>query len=103
MATTDGAVRIPYEAVVRWLEATGAGYAALMAIFFLSVALWWGLGDLIDNLAWSAVIVAVLWAVIALILYLIGRKRLKEVQGMPRTAESVKKIPEALKRNEENK
>ncbi len=81
----------------------GAGYAALMAIFFLSVALWWGLGDLIDNLAWSAVIVAVLWAIIALILYLIGRKRLKEVQGMPRTAESVKKIPEALKRNEENK
>jgi len=81
----------------------GAGYAALMAIFFLSVALWWGLGDLIENLAWSAVIVAVLWAIIALILYLVGRKRLKEVQGMPRTAESVKKIPEALKRNEENR
>lgn len=81
----------------------GAGYAAVMAVFFLSVALWWALGDLIDSLGWSAVIVAVVWAVVAGILYAIGRSRLKTVQGAPQTVETVKEIPEALKRNEENR
>lgn len=81
----------------------GAGYAGLMAVFFLSVALWWGLGDLIDNLGWSAVIVAVIWGIIAAILYAVGRKRLKTVQGAPKTVETVKEIPEALKRNQENR
>jgi Flp pilus assembly protein TadB len=81
----------------------GAGYAALMAIFFLSCALWWGLASLIGSVGWAAVIVAVIWAIIAAILYVVGRKRLKEVQGMPRTADSVKKLPETFKRNEENR
>ncbi|HEY9307423.1 MAG TPA: phage holin family protein [Microbacterium sp.] len=81
----------------------GAGYAGAMAIFFLSVALWWGLGDLIDSLGWSAVIVAVLWAIVAAILYAVGRKRLKTVQGAPKTVETVKEIPDALKRNQENR
>ncbi|OUE22571.1 hypothetical protein BFL34_00096 [Clavibacter michiganensis] len=78
----------------------GAGYAGLMAVFFLSVALMVGLGYLFDNQAWGAVVVAVIWAVIGLVMYLQGRKQLKTVQGAPRTAESVKKIPEAMKRNE---
>lgn len=81
----------------------GAGYAGLMAVFFLSVALWWGLGDLIDSLGWSAVIVAVIWGIIAGILFAIGRSRLKTVQGAPQTVETVKEIPDALKRNEENR
>jgi hypothetical protein len=81
----------------------GAGYAGAMAVFFLSVALWWGLGDLIDSLGWSAVIVAVIWAIIAAILYAVGRKRLKTVQGAPKTVETVKEIPDALKRNQENR
>ncbi len=81
---------------------SGAGYAALMAVFFLSVALWWGLGHLIDN-GWSAVVVALIWGVIALILFSRGRKEMKKVKGAPRTAESIKKIPETLKRNEENR
>jgi hypothetical protein len=80
----------------------GAGYAALMAVFFLSVALWWGLGHLIDN-GWSAVVVAVIWGIIAAVLYSIGRKRLKSVQGAPKTVDSLKKLPETLKRNEENR
>lgn len=81
----------------------GAGYAGLMAVFFLSIALWWGLGDLIDSLGWSAVIVAVIWAIIAAILYAIGRSRLKEVDGAPQTVETLKEIPETLRRNEENR
>ncbi|ONI60600.1 hypothetical protein ALI44B_01110 [Leifsonia sp. ALI-44-B] len=80
----------------------GAGYAGLMAVLFLSIALWWGLGHLIDN-GWSAVVVALIWAIIAGILYLQGRKKLKDVQGMPQTADSLKKIPDTLKKNEENR
>lgn len=81
----------------------GAGYAGSMAVLFVSLALWWGLGDLIDSLGWSAVIVAVIWAVIAGILFATGRSRLKSVQGAPQTVETVKEIPDALKRNEENR
>jgi hypothetical protein len=80
----------------------GAGYAGLMAVFFLSVALWWGLGHLIDN-GWSAVVVAVIWGIIALILYLVGKKEMKAVKGAPRTVESIKQVPDAIKRNEENR
>jgi hypothetical protein len=80
----------------------GAGYAALMAVLFLSIALWWGLGHLIDN-GWSAVVVAVLWGVIALVLFLVGRKQLKQIKGVPQTADSLKRIPESFKRNEENR
>lgn len=79
----------------------GAGYSASMAVLFLSIALWWALGTLVGN-GWSGVIVAALWAVIALILFLTGKGQLKQVKGMPQTIDSIKKIPESLKRNEEN-
>jgi hypothetical protein len=80
----------------------GAGYAASMTILFLSIALWWALGTLVGG-GWSGVIVAVIWAIIALILFLVGRKQLKEVNGAPKTVASLKKIPETLTRNEENR
>lgn len=80
----------------------GAGYAASMAVLFLSIALWWALGLLV-GWGWSAVIVAVIWGIIAAILFAVGRSRLKTVRGAPRTVETVKEIPDALKRNEENK
>lgn len=80
----------------------GAGYGALMAVFFLSVALWWALGTLIGG-GWAAVVVAVIWAVAALILFVIGRKQLTQVQGAPQTVETLKEIPETLRRNEENR
>ena len=80
----------------------GAGYAAIMAVLFLSIALWWGLGYLVGN-SWSGLIVAGIWALIGLVLYLMGRKELKTVKGAPRTVDSLKKIPDTLKRNEENR
>ncbi|BDI22951.1 phage holin family protein [Herbiconiux sp. L3-i23] len=80
----------------------GAGYAALMAVLFLSIALWWGLGHLIDN-GWSAVVVALIWAVIALVLFVVGRKQLKTIKGAPQTVDSIKRIPDSFKRNEENR
>lgn len=80
----------------------GAGYGALMAVFFLSVALWWALGTLMGG-GWAAVVVAVIWAIIAGILFAIGRSQLKKVEGVPQTVETLKEIPETLKRNEENR
>jgi hypothetical protein len=80
----------------------GAGYAGMMTLLFLSIALWWGLGHLIDN-GWSAVVVALIWGIIALVLYSRGRKELKTVKGAPETIDSLKKIPDALKKNEENR
>lgn len=80
----------------------GAGYAGLMAILFLSIALWWGLGHLIDN-GWSAVVVAGIWGIIALVLYLQGKKALSEIKGVPKTVDSLKKLPETLRKNEENR
>jgi len=80
----------------------GAGYAALMAVFFLSLAPWWALGTLIGG-GWSGVVVAVIWALIALVLFLVGRNQLKRVEGAPQTVETLKEIPDALKRNEENR
>jgi hypothetical protein len=80
----------------------GAGYGGLMALFFLSVALWWALIPVMGGV-WAAVIVALVWAFIALVLYVVGRNQLKEVQGAPQTVETLKEIPETLKRNEENR
>ncbi|MEV8220289.1 phage holin family protein [Microbacterium sp. NPDC077391] len=79
-----------------------AGYGALMAVFFLSMALWWALGTLIGG-GWSGVIVAIIWALIALVLFLVGRGQLQEVEGAPQTVETLKEIPDTLKRNEENR
>lgn len=80
----------------------GAGYSALMAVFFLSVALWWALGELMGG-GWAAVVVAVIWLIIALILYSVGRTQMKKVKGAPQTVETLKEIPETIKRNEENR
>ena len=41
------------------LVLSGAAVAGHMVLLFLSIALWWGIGYAIENLAWSALIVAV--------------------------------------------
>ena len=74
---------------------TAAAVAGGFALLFLSIALWWALGHVMD-LAWSAVIVAVLWAIVAAILALVGRSRLKSVQGAPQTAETLTEIPPTI-------
>lgn len=76
----------------------GAGLTALFALLFLSIAAWWGLGYLIGN-AWSAVVVAVVYGIVAAVLALRGRRELREIQGAPQTVETVKEVPEALKPN----
>ena len=44
---------------------------------------------------------AVLWAVIGAVLYTVGKKAIAEVRGLDRTTETVAKIPNAIKGNEE--
>jgi hypothetical protein len=78
----------------------GAGYAGIMTIFFLSMALMYGLGKAFDNIVWGAVVVAVIWGIVAAILYVMGRKEMKQVKGAPQTVDSVKRIPEALNPND---
>ena len=78
----------------------GAGISGYMVILFVSVAAWWGLGDTTGH-GWSALIVAAAWLILAAALALAGRNEIKSVSGLPRTADSVKKIPDAVKGNEE--
>jgi len=74
----------------------GAGLTALFALLFLSLAAMWALGSLI-GLGWSSLIIAVVYAVVALVLFLRGRKQLKTITGAPSTVDSLKKIPETVK------
>lgn len=75
----------------------GAAVGGYMVILFLSLALWIGIATLTGSLAWSAVIVAVIWAIIAAVLAVMGKKELKSVKGVPQTTETAKEIPETLK------
>lgn len=74
----------------------GAGVAGLFALLFLSIAAWWGLGYVIGN-AWSALVITVVYAIVALVLFLNARKSMKSVTGAPQTVDSLKKIPQTLK------
>ena len=77
----------------------GAAIAGYFVLLFLSVAVWWAIGSA-TGLGWSALIVAVIWAIIAAVLATVGRNSLKSIRGIPKTADTVKKIPDALKGNE---
>jgi len=75
----------------------GAGFAGYMVALFLSIALWWALANGMDE-AWAALIVAAIWAVIAAVLFAVGRKRMQQVHPKPeRTAQTLKEVPDALK------
>nr|WP_299037993.1 phage holin family protein [uncultured Pseudokineococcus sp.] len=78
----------------------GAGVAGHFVLLFLSIALWWGLGNAIGY-AWSGLVVAILWAVIAGVLAAVGRKELNKTKGLPQTQQSLQKIPNAVKGHEE--
>ena len=80
----------------------GAGVAGLMTLLFLSLALMWGLGLLIGN-TWSSIIVAVIWGIVAGVLALRGKKEIEEIQGAPKTAETLKKVPDAFKTSEDQR
>jgi len=76
---------------------SGAGVAGLLTAIMLSFALVFGLGNVMD-LGWSALIVAVLWAIIGAVLFSVGRNRIKTVNPIPpQTAQTLKEDAQWLK------
>ena len=77
----------------------GAGIAGHFVLLFLSLALMFALGWYLPD-GWAAVIVALIWGIIAAVLASKGKKEMKQVKGLPQTAETVKEIPSTLKPGE---
>jgi len=78
----------------------GAALGGYFVLLFLSVAGWWGLGDAIGR-AWSALVIMLIWAVIATVLAMMGRTAFATAKGLPQTTDTVKRIPDALTPNPE--
>jgi uncharacterized membrane protein YqjE len=78
----------------------GAGVAAFFFLMFLSVCVWWAIGNSTGR-GWAALIVAAIWLVIGIILALVARQQFKQVSGLPQTSDSLAKVPNALKGNEQ--
>lgn len=77
----------------------GAGYAGHLTVLFLSLALWAALASAMPA-GWAALIVAVVWAVVAGVLFVLGRKQLKTVNPKPeRTVETLQRVPGAVTPN----
>ena len=75
----------------------GAGFAGYMVLLFASIALWWGLANVMDQ-GWAALIVTGVWAVIGAVTYSAGRRQARQIHPKPElTVETVKEIPDALK------
>jgi len=74
-----------------------AGFAGYMAVLLLSLAVVFGLSNVMDA-GWAALIVAVVWASVGAVLYANGRRKLKTVSPVPtRTVETVKEDAQWLK------
>jgi Putative Actinobacterial Holin-X, holin superfamily III len=76
-----------------------AGLAGFLTLLFLSHALWWALENFMDA-GLAALIVAVLWLIVAGVTFSMGRKALKRVNPKPeRTVDTLSQVPGALKPN----
>ncbi|MEV5439589.1 phage holin family protein [Streptomyces sp. NPDC052682] len=60
----------------------GAGFGGYMVALFASLAAMFALVNVMDT-AWAALIVTAVWAVIAAVLYVMGRSRMREVSLKP--------------------
>jgi hypothetical protein len=73
----------------------GAALGGLMVLLFLSYAVWWGLSNVMDQ-GWAALIVAVIWALIAAVLITVARQRMRSLKALPQTADTVRRAPGAV-------
>jgi tetrahydromethanopterin S-methyltransferase subunit G len=78
----------------------GAAVGGLLFLVFLSVSAWWGLGQFIGN-QWSALVVAIIWAIVAAVLASVGKKEFDRIRGLPQTAQTLSQVPNAVKGHEE--
>jgi hypothetical protein len=51
----------------------GSAFAAYMTLLFASVAVWWGLSNLMDQ-GWAASIVSAVWAIVCVALYAASKR-----------------------------
>ena len=73
----------------------GAAVGGFFLLMFLSLALM-HLLDVFLPIGWAALIVAVLWGVVAAVLALQGKKDIEKIKGLPQTQETLQEIPETL-------
>jgi hypothetical protein len=73
-----------------------AAIAGLLTLILLSSALWWGLANVMDQ-GWAALIVAAIWAVIGAVLVKRARKQIRQLRPLPRTQQTAREIPNALR------
>ncbi|MCS6711443.1 phage holin family protein [Brachybacterium sp. EF45031] len=73
----------------------GAAVAGFFTLMFLSLMLMWLL-DEVMHLGLAALIVAILWGIIAAVLALLGKKHLEKIKGLPQTQQTLQEIPETL-------
>ncbi|QCU76854.1 phage holin family protein [Citricoccus sp. SGAir0253] len=78
----------------------GAALAAVFVLLFLSTALMWALSAVMHP-GWAALIVAVLWGIVAAVLALMGKKHFERLRGLRQTQETVQEIPATLNPNKE--
>lgn len=68
----------------------GSGYAGHLVLLMGSLAAIFGLAHVVD-LAWAALIVTAVWALVGAVLFVTGRTRMREVQVKPvQTTETLK-------------
>jgi uncharacterized membrane protein YqjE len=67
----------------------GAGVAALLTLTLLSFALAWWIDQAL-NTAVSFLIVGIIWAIVGLALMSAARKKMKDVEVLPETKETIK-------------
>lgn len=79
----------------------GAAIFAHLALVFLAIAGWWALGTEIGR-GWAGLVVTAVLALIAAMLAVLGRKEVQSVSGLSKTADTVKKIPDAVQGDERN-
>ncbi|MDO5734868.1 MAG: phage holin family protein [Propionibacteriaceae bacterium] len=84
----------------------GAAVGALMALVALTLCLWWAIGVLIGTetspaLGWSGLIVTIIWLAVAGILAAVGKSELDKIKGLPKTQDTITKIPNAATGHEE--
>ena len=62
----------------------GAALAGWIALLLLSFAAAWGLSELVESVWAGFLVVGLVWAVIAVALFINGRQTLQEIEPMPR-------------------
>ena len=77
----------------------GAAVGGLLMLIFVSLALAWAIGGMFGSLGWGALVVGLIWGIVAAVLAASGRTALKNM-GMPQTQDTAARIPDALKGEE---